>query len=165
MSGQGLTPVRITFVPPGHGDAYWVYRDKDTIKTDTEMTAGSHALVETYVSPNVGPPAHVHANESETIYIMEGELKILDNDRTFVAPQGSTLYFPKASVHGFRNVGTTTAKILLLFVPSGFEKYFKEVGEAVVEDKGPSGDTPEDLVARLAPKYGMNPVDVGALWD
>jgi quercetin dioxygenase-like cupin family protein len=165
MSGQGLEPVRITFVAPGHGEGYWVYRDKDTIKTDTDMTGGTHALVETTVSPNVGPPAHVHSNESETIYIIEGELKILDNDRTFTAPQGSTLYFPKGSVHAFRNVGTTTAKILLLFVPSGFEGYFREVGERVVAGKGPSGDTPEDLVARLAPTYGMNVVDVGSLWD
>jgi len=165
MSGQGLEPIRITFVPPAQGDGYWVYRDKDTIKTDTDLTHGSHALVETHVSPNVGPPAHVHANESETIYIIEGELKVLDNDRTLNAPPGSTLYFPRGSVHAFRNVGDTTAKILLLFVPSGFERYFREVGERVVEGQGPSGDTPEELVARLAPKFGMNMVDVGSLWD
>ena len=59
------------------------------------------------------------------------------------------MFFPQGSHHAFKNVGATTAKILLLFFPAGFENYLKEVGTPVVEgQEAPYTDL--SIAARIA---------------
>jgi quercetin dioxygenase-like cupin family protein len=165
MSLPGHHGLRVLHVPKGGGTAVWVYKDKDTIKVGHEETGGAIAVVETEFKPGDGPPPHTHKNEHEAFYVLEGEVAALDGDRRFVAGPGSFVFFPRNSRHAFKNVGTTMAKILLLFIPAGFEGYLKEVGEIVVEGQ----DAPETDMAKALPiakKYGMEFIDVPpGVWD
>lgn len=40
-----------------------------------------------------GTPAHVHHNENEAFYVLEGEVAALDRDRRFTAGPGSFVFF------------------------------------------------------------------------
>ena len=46
-----------------------------TFKARTSDTGGSMAVLETTVPPGEGPPLHLHANEDEVIYVLEGDLQ------------------------------------------------------------------------------------------
>ena len=81
-------------------------------------------------------------------------------ERTFIAKAGSFVHIPRGTVHGFYRVDKKNAKVLAMFSPAGFEKFFDEAIDSDITDT-------EEYVARgkaLAEKYNMEivgpPLDV-----
>ena len=157
--------LRVIHIPRDAGTALWVYGDKDNIKVGREETGGSFTLVEVEFGPGAGPPPHVHSNEHEAFYVLEGQVDALDGDRRIRTGPGSFVFMPRGSHHAFKNTGNTFAKILLMFTPAGFEGYMKEFGTPW----SPGSIPPESDMAvaiRLAAKYGMTFIDVPpGVWD
>lgn len=143
-------------VPPGEGEMRWVVGDLATFKIVGEDTEGAFTLGENVTPPQGGPPPHLHTREDETFYVMEGELEFVVGERTFSATAGSVVYAPRGVMHGFRNVGTTPSRMVVIITPAGLEKFFEEVGEPVTDPSSPPEEPPdvERLVA-VAQKYGM----------
>jgi len=95
-----------------------------TFKARGEQTNGSLTVFENTVAPNEGPPMHVHAAEDEAWYVLEGTLRFsLDGD-VRVAPAGSFVFVPRGTPHCFENPGDQPARMLVIFTPSGMEKFF-----------------------------------------
>jgi mannose-6-phosphate isomerase-like protein (cupin superfamily) len=90
-------------------------------------TSGALMLLEGTISPQLGPP-HIHYREDEFYYVLEGEFEILDGDRTFIASAGSFVHIPRGTLHRFKNVGATPARMLVFFTPAGMENFFFEAG-------------------------------------
>jgi len=165
MSLPGANGLQIVHVPIDQGTALWVYGDKDNIKVGNDETAGALTVVEVDFGPGAGPPPHVHANEHESFYVLDGQVDVLDEGRRFTTGPGSFVFMPQGSHHAFKNTGSTMAKILLLFTPAGFEGYMKEFGTP-----WSSGSTPPEsdmeVATRLAAKYGMTFIDVpDTIWS
>lgn len=165
MSIPGQHGLQVVHVPKDAGTALWVYGDKDNIKVGKEETGGSLTLVEVTFGPGAGPPPHVHRNEHEAFYVLEGQVDVLDGTRRLTTGPGSFVFMPRGSHHAFKNSGDTFAKILLLFSPAGFEGYMKEFGTP-----WSAGSTPPtsdmEVATRLAAKYGMTFLDVPpGVWD
>jgi quercetin dioxygenase-like cupin family protein len=142
----------------GEGRSTWVVGDRYTIKASGADTGGAFALIEALVPPQNGPPPHIHHREDEAFYVLEGELEFQVDGRRFSAGPGSWVTLARGSLHSFRNVGTTPARILIVVTPAGLENYFLEVGREPGEDAGtvvvPTPEDIEQLVA-TAPKYGI----------
>lgn len=156
--------VQSVHVPPGEGPSVWAFSgDRYTLKVGTEDTHGALGAVEAEIPPGSGPPLHVHQNEDEMFYLIEGVLELTDASRTFTAQAGSFILLPRGSTHRFVNVGDTPARMLMLFTPSGFEQFFMEVGREVVPGKpAPSSEefaADVDRSMRIAAeKYGIEQV-------
>lgn len=116
---------RLTLVPAS-GRKSWLDGDKVKCKAVSEDHLGAYSLFEMTVAPQGGPPAHVHHWEGETYYILEGELRIQEGDRTFIASTGSVVNIPKGIRHTFKNVGTQTARLLVIITPAWDGKFFEE---------------------------------------
>lgn len=125
MSAQDT---RVLFVPAGVGDSRWVFGDRYTFKASAGDTAGSFSLMEALVPPGAGPPPHIHHRTDEAFYLLEGAVEFTDGATTRVVGSGGFIFVPRGSVHGFRNIGPSTAKLLAWFVPGGTEGFFKELG-------------------------------------
>lgn len=159
--GTEENKARAVHVAPGEGRSVWAFSgDRYTLKAGTKDTHGALGVMEAEIPPGSGPPLHVHQNEDEMFYILEGTLEITDFDRTFTAEEGSFLLLPRGSAHCFKNITDRPARMLMLFTPSGFEDFFMEVGEAVVP--GQPAPPPERFMAdversmRIATvKYGI----------
>ncbi len=165
MSLPGTNGLEIVHIPQDGGEKVWVYDDIDNVKIGGKETGGALTLVEVDFGPGAGPPPHVHANEHESIYVVDGTVDILDGERSFTTGTGSFIFMPKGSHHAFRNTGTGMAKVLLLFTPAGFEGYMTEFGQPYTEGSSVP-PTDEELALRLATKYGMSFVDVPpGVWD
>jgi len=145
-------------VPPGSGKTVSLVGDIYTFLMVGEETGGAYAFIEVVIPPQGGPPPHIHRREDEAFYVLEGELEFMVNRRTVKAGPGSFLHLPKNSLHCFKNVSSTTARMLVHVAPAGLEKFFEEVGHPLKDKSaGPAPVTPADIekLVAVAPKYGI----------
>jgi mannose-6-phosphate isomerase-like protein (cupin superfamily) len=157
IPGQSSKIIR---VPAGGGHGLWVFGDLDVIKAAGEDTGGELTFVETVVPAESGPPLHIHERESESIYVLEGEVRVVADGEDFTLGPGGFVYMPKGSLHKFENTLKEPSKILLVFLPSGIEGYFEELGTVRVDDApSPGRALDRELLARVAPKYGIEIFD------
>ncbi len=146
-----------TQVASGEGKTLWVLGDLYKFKATGEDTRGTFALWETTTPPgNPGPPPHIHHNEDEVFYLLEGELELMVEGRASVVGAGTFVNIPQGTLHTFRNAGTTTARFLGMVAPSGFEGFFEEVGESARDGASPPAGPPDvEKIMAAAPKYGL----------
>jgi quercetin dioxygenase-like cupin family protein len=93
-------------------------------KVRGEQTDGSLAALVNTTAAGGGPPLHVHANEDEAWYIIEGRFRFMLGEERHDAPAGSLVSVPRGTAHCFQNVGAEPARILVLFTPAGMERFF-----------------------------------------
>ena len=99
------------------------------------------------VSPSCTPPLppHTHANEEESIYILDGELNIEVGNRTIKGSSGSFVLVPRGTAHTLSLAGTQSAKVLIIFSPAAVQGLFEEI----------AGQTDMDTIVAAAARYGM----------
>ncbi len=141
-----------TLVQPGNGSTYLALGDLYTFLATGEDTGGAYSIIEVLMQPQSMIPPHRHDQADEAHYILEGEVEYQLEDRTMIAISGTFFNFPRNKYHGFKNIGSNPAKILMIITPSGAEQFFSEVGQQIVE---PMSD--EEKRNLLSPP---NPADV-----
>lgn len=144
-------------VPPGEGESIWIAGDTYNFKLTGKDTDGSYFMVEAPVPPGAGPPPHVHKNEDECFYVLEGEFEFQNGEETIHATEGSVVHIPQGTLHRFENVSETDAKMLSFVTPAGLEEFFFEVGVPAKEGETPPAPGPEEMERTIAnaPTYGM----------
>ena len=65
---------------------------------------------------------HVHADEDDAFYIVEGEMTFTFGDREAAAPPGTFVLVPPGVEHGFRNDGAEPVRMLNIHAPAGFDR-------------------------------------------
>ena len=121
-------------------------------------TGGSYFAMEAIVPPGGGPPPHIHRNEDETFYVVEGESSILLGDRWVTAGPGDFVNVPRGRVHNFHNAGSELARLILTFTPAGIEHFFEETLERALSPAQAPPDNIDEVAARYvaaAPRYGL----------
>ena len=95
-----------------------------TFKVRGEQTDDRITAFENVIPPGQGPPLHTHANEDESWYVIEGELRFKLAGEVHRAPAGSFVFVPRGTPHCFQNVSDAAARILVMFTPAGMERFF-----------------------------------------
>jgi quercetin dioxygenase-like cupin family protein len=145
----------------GTGERIWIAGDTLSLKATARETGGAYTLIEVLAAPGGGPPPHIHDNEEETFYVLDGAFEILIGERVIRAQRGAFALVPRGTVHRFRCIGDGPGRMLVLFTPGGIEGFFREAGRAAV---GASPAPPVDAaeIARTeaaARRYGLRVVD------
>jgi quercetin dioxygenase-like cupin family protein len=141
----------------GEGEALWFLGSLVTIKASGEDTGGRLAVVEHLSPRGSGSPLHVHRNEDESFYVLEGELTLWVDGQTIVAQAGSFVYGPRDVPHTFI-VSSEEARFLLIAEPAGFDDFVRVVGEPAQQLVIPPPATePPDIAAlsAIAAQYGI----------
>jgi quercetin dioxygenase-like cupin family protein len=141
----------------GEGEALWFLGQLVTIKSSSESTAGRVGVTETLAPRGSGSPLHVHHNEDEWFYVIEGELTFWVGGQVITAPAGSFAYGPREVPHTFI-VSSEQARFLLVVEPAGFEGFVRALGQPAQELVIPPPATePPDVAAMtaLAAEYGI----------
>lgn len=151
MSTSTNLPVELFISPPDDEDSFWFLGVKTWIRSTSEQTGGTLGLVENALPPGFASPYHVHRDEDEACYVVEGTLRFVSGDNSWVAGKGSYAFMPRDIPHGFQVVSDEPARILLFVTPGGFEKFVAEIGESTP----PAG--PPDLahVVQVAARYNL----------
>ena len=122
------------------------------VKVPAEATGGSFAILEE-IDP-LDTPLHVHSNEDEWWYILEGDHMIRIGDEELEAGPGDIVFGPRGVPHAQRRVVPRTGRFFVFFSPGNFEGFFRELSEA--ERTGSS--MPEAYVS-ISEKYGITWLD------
>jgi quercetin dioxygenase-like cupin family protein len=101
------------------------------IKATSEQTGGALGLIEHIVPPGAGSPWHVHHNEDESFYIIEGEILFIvgEEQQRITAGAGTFVFGPRDIPHGFKNASAVPARMLLQTTPGGFEQFALALAE------------------------------------
>ena len=98
---------------------------------------------------------HVHHNEDETFYILEGELTFLVGDERFDVAAGDFLFAPRDIPHAYV-VRSERARMLSTISPAGIEQLFVSLGTPVATAEPPTDVVmpPMPEMARLFAAHG-----------
>jgi mannose-6-phosphate isomerase-like protein (cupin superfamily) len=135
----------------------WVLGDLYRFLATSDDTGGAYGLWETTATPGLpGPPPHIHQNEDEAFYVLEGQIELFVEGTVDTLGPGSFVNVPRGTLHTFKNAGATPSRHLGMVVPGGFEGFFEEVGEPATDPASPPEGPPDvEKVLATAPRYGL----------
>ena len=141
---------------PGEGKRLWVLGSLVTVKLGSAETGGKFCVAEVALQPGGFVPSHSHNEMDELFHVIEGEYEFGLDGQTRRVGVGGTVYVPRGTRHGFRNVGTGVARMADVHTPGGFERFFEECGTACTDAAKPGTRVPEEAeLGRLFEKHGM----------
>jgi quercetin dioxygenase-like cupin family protein len=136
------------------GPALWFLSTLTFVKATAKQTGNAFGLIEQLAPVGPGSPYHVHRAEDEAFYVLEGQLEFISGERRFTGGPGSYVFLPRDIPHGFRIVGTSLARFLVLTTPGGFEGFVMEMGRPALSLTLPAPSPPDmDKLVAVAAKY------------
>lgn len=69
-----------------------------------------------------GPPAHVHHDEDDAFYLLDGELTFVVEGDEIPAPAGTFVLIPPGTEHSFANRTAAPVRMLNIHAPAGFDR-------------------------------------------
>ena len=108
---------------PNDGRVYPMGRMSAVFKADLEETKSAVSVSEWWLEPKTeGPHIHQHP-ESHVFYVIEGELSVFLQGRDwFQAKQGSYIFIPGDTEHGFENRSNKTVGFISINTPCIYNK-------------------------------------------
>jgi mannose-6-phosphate isomerase-like protein (cupin superfamily) len=125
----------------------------ETKATDDD-TGGRYAFQEMTVAPGFPwIPSHIHHNEDEALYGLEGEVTVRVGDQLHTVGPGTFILMPRDVVHTFSNPSAVPARVLVVSSPGAVIGYFAEA--AALTNASPTGQPDMQQLGALAAKYGI----------
>jgi quercetin dioxygenase-like cupin family protein len=88
---------------------------------------GAAVLVEMWVEPGGGVPAHVHPSMEERFEVISGELSFLSGRKWQTAAAGETVVVPAGTRHAYRNSGAELAHgVCRASPPQSLQEFLEE---------------------------------------
>ena len=101
-----------------------------TMKASAVETGGAFILLEDRMVRGKTTPLHLHPNEDEAIYVLEGELLVAVEGEQHRVGQGGLFVAPRGVPHAFM-VTSETAHILALQTPGTGEAFYRALTDPV----------------------------------
>lgn len=139
-------------LPEAGGEALWHLGALDLLKTSGAETAGQLWVMEQRFRRGPAAPMHVHRNEDEAWFVLEGRFTAVVGEQTLTVEEGGFLWGPRDVPHGLA-VDSEFGRVLTICTPAGFEHFFRQTGEAAASldlPPAPSGPPTDEQVAALA---------------
>lgn len=143
------------------GTATWFLNSLVSTKADLAETGGAYALMEHLLTPAADPPMHVHADEAEAFYVLDGEIEFEVDGTVAHAVPGTFALAPAGRPHCFR-VKTPTARMLVVTsapggaTNGGAEAFFRAAGTPATAPVLPAPEAPDPArLTALAAAHGI----------
>lgn len=138
----------------GEGERLWFYGGGVfTIKATAAETGGSLFIFEDTMAQGKTTPLHLHPDEEEAIYVIEGELLVhVDGENHSVRP-GGLCVAPRGVPHALL-VTSKTARVLALLAPGKAEAFYRGASEPATADTEATGPVDFDRLRLSAERNG-----------
>lgn len=112
---------------------------------------GIGLVIEVIAPPGLGAPPHVHDEDAEAFYMLEGELTVETQGKVATLRPGDFCVLPAGVEHAFRNEGGHPARFLAVITP-GLDAlaFFTEVDRA-----GAAGGLTPETVTAIGTAHGL----------
>ena len=119
------------------------------VRVSSEASGGAFSLFEE-VPPLADTPLHVHRNEDELFYVLEGEHVFRVGGDEFTVGPGGCVFAPRGLPHSQRRVVPGEGRQLVLTTPGGLDGFFREL--AAAQEAGTLGP---DAYAAASERFGI----------
>jgi len=97
----------------------------------TPSASNDILVIENTFHEKGGPARHLHYDQDEWFYAVEGEFLLEVGQKKFEVKPGDSILAPRKIPHVWAYVGDTRGKMLITFMPAGkMESFFREVTKA-----------------------------------
>ena len=122
-----------------------------------EQTAGQFCLLENKSGGNTRTPIHVHANDDETVYVIEGELTAVVDGRPRRLAAGESIFLPRGIPHQLVNMSGNPNRYILIGTPALFDRFVEEAGRELRPDEVVRPPTPAEIerLREASPRFGI----------
>lgn len=100
-----------------------------TFRAMSHQTNGAFGLVEQVMPPGFASPYHTHQLEDEAFHVIEGTMAFVCGGEWTLAGPGTFVFGPRNIPHGFKVVGDSPARMLLLCAPAAFAQFIVELSD------------------------------------
>lgn len=111
-------------------------------------TVAQSDFVECVVGYLGGPPLHIHPEQEEIHYVLQGRLSYQIGEARMELKSGDCIYIPKGTPHSWINLKQEPARILGILTPGGSEGFFKALVPSI------TGQLNAEAQVSLAQEYG-----------
>jgi quercetin dioxygenase-like cupin family protein len=151
------SPIKQYTIPAGDGLAdVWWKAGRVIVKATGDQTGGGFSQIETIDPRGTATPLHLHHNEEESFFVLEGEISLLIDGNWATVSAGDYALVPRGVPHAYV-VRSERARMLVTFSPCGFEAVFSDLGVSVADHAKPPDEAVlppvEEIVRAFAP-YG-----------
>jgi mannose-6-phosphate isomerase-like protein (cupin superfamily) len=138
-------------------DSYWFLDTLVRVHVRGEDTGGRYGLVECLEPPGHQPPPHVHHDDDEGFFVLEGEITVYAGEDETVLGPGDGLNAPRGVPHTFRVTSPEPARVLVTSAPARFDAFVRELGEPAAREELPLLDGPPDVerLVGTAARHGI----------
>jgi len=140
-------------VQPGEGKHVDIGGLGVVFKVWGEATGHSLSIVEHPMAPGRLVPPHIHTDEDELSYVLEGTFGVRIGDQIATAGPGAYIYKPRGIPHTFWNAGNGPARLIEIIWPATFEHFFATLAEVVRTAE--SQEVLEQQRAELGTRYHL----------
>lgn len=88
----------------------------------SESTERFNLSVITVAPGRDGPPPHVHRDEDDAFYVLDGELRFVVDGEEVLAPAGTFVLVLPGAEHTFANRTSSPVRMLNIHAPAGFDR-------------------------------------------
>jgi quercetin dioxygenase-like cupin family protein len=141
---------------PGEQRAVWFLGALIRVRAGGGSTGGQLAILEHTGPRGYNSPLHLHKDDEETFFILDGDMHVEVGDRAYSAGAGTVAFLPRQLPHAFV-VTSHEARFLTLHTPSGFDEFTLAVGTPASYPFGEPPAEPPDppALAATAASYGI----------
>jgi quercetin dioxygenase-like cupin family protein len=142
---------------PDTQSAIWFLGALSQVRLSGEQTGGAFSLTDNLNRRGHGSSVHIHDQEDETLFVLDGELRVIVGEEEHTAGPGTVAVLPRRLRHAYV-VTSATARFLTLHAPAGFEQFAAEVGEparALTLPPPPAGPPDVATLAQTAVLHGI----------
>ena len=120
------------------GENIWFGGGLITFKVTSEQSGGALCMLEHAASRGKRTPLHLHPDDDETVYVLEGEILFHVDGVEYTAGPGTAAWIPRGIPHAFL-VTSEMERSLWFVTPGGaMEAFYRQAGDAASSRTLPS---------------------------
>ncbi len=112
------------------------------IRVSEEESSDGISVLEHRAYQNDSPPLHIHKNEDEIFYVLEGEFRFVIGEKEHLLKKGNVLLAPKGIPHTYLITSSLGGSWLTITNGKDFERFVKKIGRPVAKIELPQKTTP-----------------------
>lgn len=130
-----------------------------TFLSTSAETENRFSLLEVRTVPGAEPPPHLHYDQDEVFYILEGEIEVYCMGQVRTVRAGEMVFLPRMQAHAFYFL-SPTLHFLAWVQPGGLDGYFEAMSSPASSMEIPANattyaDSDPEAAISLAAKYGV----------
>jgi quercetin dioxygenase-like cupin family protein len=138
---------------------YWLLGSLAIVHVSGEQTEGRFCLVEFVTPPDDMTPLHLHRRDSQTTYVLEGEMTFYLPGESRIVKAGQCIHQPSATPQTGQVTSVVPARMLDINSPAGFDRFVAAAGtpaESLTLPPAPESPPDFEQLSALADAHGID---------